>query len=128
MNRYRLLVGTHIENNTVMEKDPSTGFMSPVCRPTVFNAKDPKRRIVESDKDLVAKFGREKFRKLGPVGVVDEDEEVLDEPGTANVRGRDTLESMSKKELREMANAEEIELGTNDSKDEMIERILSAVV
>jgi len=49
--RFKLLLGRHVQSNAEGESE-------------TFDANDPHRNIVESERDLAREFGREKFRPL----------------------------------------------------------------
>ena len=92
--KFRLLVGGH-------EQGKGIDFRR-------YHAKDPKNNIIETDIDLAAKFGFEKFQKLE------------ESQAPAAIR---TLESMKLQELIDYAADEEIDLGEAKKKADVLDVI-----
>ena len=107
MARYKLLAGGHTDDNGV-----------------TYHARDPKRNIITTDKDLVKKFGI-KFRKLSDRKEEDQvDATAVEGPGALRSADMDLIranyEAMTKDELLKHAEAEEMDLQGAKNKSDVI--------
>ncbi len=142
--KFRLVSGTFVdsprddngdfitdkESGKKVEKRYQAKF-GPDGKPIKLDAKfrNSEGDIVESTEDLEKKFGSNKFRRIR------DDENANMPPETAkeqeyedNVPGvnqRETLEAMTVDELRELAEAEEVDLSGLHKKDEIIDALLA---
>lgn len=98
MARYKLLIGRHV-----------------VKGHKAFVATEPGNNVVESDVDLVKKFGADKFQRLEDVP-----QNLL--PNGEN----DGLDEMTVAKLRQFASDQQIDLGNATKKDEIISILRAA--
>lgn len=108
MNRYRLLVGGHSDENGTYHAQH----------------KDVSKRYVRTELDLVKKFGREKFRQVDDQEAEAEIAEV--EENGEGVHTNEELENMSAKELKKYAETLEIPVDGLNRKEDLIRAIKSA--
>lgn len=111
MAKFLLLGGQHIESEK--DKTQKDGFKrseSGTRVQKVYNAdRSGAGNVVESDVDLVARFGEDKFRKLHPGDIVPE----------ARTSGPD-FDKMTVEQLKQHAEAQEIDLGKAETKAEIL--------
>lgn len=133
MTKYRLLGGFHAEKHWI-DADPSRGNVKGLAeirdpytgkskmRQLVtkqYSAGDPKNNIIDSEEDLVAKFGSNKFEQVTKTVPLDT---VVHDDGTS----RKLMEKMKVEDLRKYAEEEEIDLETAVNKKDIIKKILDA--
>lgn len=97
--KFKLLVGWH-------------SGVGPSGPNHVYKSTEPGNNVVESDIDLVAHCGAEKFAKIDQ-----------DYPSETN----DSLETLTVPELKKFAQNENIDLGNASKKDEIIRAIREAL-
>ena len=99
MPKFKLIAGRHITGKTEQDRK-------------IYRIGD----VVESDRDLVERFGKDKFQRVGDDAVAT----------VVNGEARAELEAMSVRDLRELAEADEVELGNATRKNEIIRVLLEA--
>ena len=93
-----------------------------------FFATDPKNNTIESEVDLVKKFGRDKFKRLGDAAAQDPDEDDESDDGTElSAPNDDGLDKLTDPELLKFA--EEAGVKTRGkSRDKVIELVRESLV
>lgn len=117
MARFRLVSGIHVNREWIpatqeqVDDDRITtvkrrgGYYIPMRQ--TYYASDPNNNIVESDEDLEAKFGKNKFR------VADKEPSRIENPW-------DNLERLSTKNLKLLAEQYEVDIGDKTTKKDIL--------
>lgn len=121
--KFKLLRGSHrVAGATTAEGQRGEGHQ--------FFATDPKNNVIESEVDLVKKFGRDKFKRLGVAAAQDPDEDDGDESDDGEelpAPNDDGLDKLTDPELLKFA--EEAGVKTKGkSRDKVIELVRESLV
>lgn len=137
--KFRLLVGQHNAKDftatptMVVNKD--TGKEEPAYPTRVYDAKDPNNNVVETDIDLVARFGSEKFRLVAETPAATRDEilarkaeldrqlqelEAKEASSVTTPSAKPSFDSMTRAQLESYAHENEIDISQARTKDEIL--------